>query len=145
MKTYRLEIVTPAQRELEEIARVHLDLVGPVSARKITDQIYGSLERLKTFPMSGSLPRDRYLREAGYRFLISGKYICMYRLIEDTVFVNHIVHGATDYPRLLKTCGRTGFMEKLIPRGQAFKKPAPSSVITQRKQLRVIYFSAGQG
>ncbi len=117
MKTYRLEIVTPAQRELEEIARVHLDLVGPVSARKITDQIYGSLERLKTFPMSGSLPRDRYLREAGYRFLISGKYICMYRLIEDTVFVNHIVHGATDYPRLLKTLRDVPDHEKLISAG----------------------------
>ena len=47
MRTYKLEILTPAQRELEEIALVHLELVGRVSARNITNKILGSLERLK--------------------------------------------------------------------------------------------------
>jgi toxin ParE1/3/4 len=100
--TYRLEILTPAQRELEEIASVHFELAGPVSARKITDKIYASLERLTTFPLSGSLPRDRKIREAGYRYVISGKYICVYRLIGNTVYVYHIVYGPADYPQLLK-------------------------------------------
>ena len=102
MLMYKLEILTPAQRELEEIALVHFELVGPVSARNITDRILESIERLKAFPLSGSLPRDRELREAGYRYVISGKYICVYKLIGNTVFVYHIVHGATDYPRLIK-------------------------------------------
>jgi Plasmid stabilization system protein len=102
VQTYKPEILTPAQRELEEIALVHFELVGPASARNITDQILKSMERLKIFPLSSPLPRDRELREDGYRYLISGKYICIYRLIENTVFVYHIVHGATDYPRLFK-------------------------------------------
>jgi len=100
--TYKLGILTPAQRELEEIARVYLELAGADSARKVTDQIFDSLERLKRYPLSGSLPRDRWLREAGYRLVISGKYIAAYRLMGDTVFVYHIAHGATDYPTLLK-------------------------------------------
>jgi toxin ParE1/3/4 len=100
---YRLEILTPAQRELEEIARVHFELVGPVSARNITDKIYASLERLTRFPLSGSLPPDRQIREAGYRYVISGKYICVYRLVGNTVYVYHIVYGPTDYPQLLKS------------------------------------------
>lgn len=100
--TYRLAILTPAQRELEEIARVYLELAGAESARKVTDQILDSLERLKTYPLSGSLPRDRWLRDAGYRLIISGKFIAVYRLIESTVYVYHIAHGATDYPTLLK-------------------------------------------
>jgi plasmid stabilization system protein ParE len=100
--TYKLAILTPAQRELEEIARVYLELAGADSARRITDQILDSLERLKTYPLSGSLPRDRWLRDAGYRLVISGKYIAVYRLIERTVFVYHIAHGASDYPTLLK-------------------------------------------
>jgi len=100
--TYKLAILTPAQRELEEIARVYLELAGADSARRITDQILDSLERLKTYPLSGSLPRDRWLREAGYRLIISGKFIAAYRLMGDTVFVYHIAHGATDYPTLLK-------------------------------------------
>ena len=98
----KLELLTPAQRELEEIARVYLELAGADSARKITDQILDSLERLKTYPLSGSLPRDRWLREAGYRLVISGKYLAVYRLVGNSVFVYHIAHGASDYPTLIK-------------------------------------------
>jgi len=100
--TYKLTILTPAQRELEEIARVYLELAGADSARRITDQIFDSLERLKRYPLSGSLPRDRWLREAGYRLIINGKYIAAYRLLNDTVFVYHIAHGATDYLTLFR-------------------------------------------
>ena len=102
VQTFKLAILTPAQRELEEIARVYLELAGADSARKITGQILDSLERLKTYPLSGSVPRDRWLREAGYRLVISGKFIVVYRLIERTVYVYHIAHGASDYPTLLK-------------------------------------------
>ena len=101
-QTIKLAILAPAQRELEEIARVYLELAGADSARRITDQILNSLERLKTYPLSGSLPRDRWLREAGFRLIISGKYIAAYRLMGDTVFVYHIAHGASDYPTLIK-------------------------------------------
>jgi plasmid stabilization system protein ParE len=100
--TYKLALLTPAQRELEEIARVYLELAGADSARKITDQILDSIVRLQEYPLSGSLPRDRWLREAGYRLIISGKFIAAYRLLGDTVFVYHIAHGASDYPTLMK-------------------------------------------
>ena len=101
-QTFKLAILTPAQRELEEIARVYLELAGADSARKITGQILDSLERLKTYPLSGSLPLDRMLREAGYRLVISGKYLAVYRLVGNSVFVYHIAHGASDYPTLIK-------------------------------------------
>jgi toxin ParE1/3/4 len=100
--TYKLELLTPAQRELEEIALVYLELAGADSARKITNQILDSLERLKVYPLSGSAPRDRWLREAGFRLVISGKFVAAYRLIGSTVYVYHIAHGATDYPKLMK-------------------------------------------
>jgi len=87
---------------LEEIARVYMELAGAESARRITDHILDSLDRLKTFPLSGSLPRDRWLREAGFRLVISGKFLAAYRLIDSTVFVYHIAHGASDYPKLMK-------------------------------------------
>ena len=38
-KTYNLDILPPAQAELEEIARVHMALSGVQSARRITDKI----------------------------------------------------------------------------------------------------------
>ena len=96
-----LVILEPAQRELEEIAQIHLNLVGPESARKITNEILDSLSRLERFPLSGHIPRDKELR-GGYRYVIAGKYICVYRLIAETVFVYHIAHGASNYPSLFK-------------------------------------------
>lgn len=91
-----------AQCKLEQIARLHLNLVGPNSARKITNRIFDSLTRLEQFPLSGTLPRDKQLRDSGFRYVIAGKYICVYKLIGETVFVYHIAHGATNYPLLFK-------------------------------------------
>lgn len=47
---YKLKFLTPAQRELEEIALVHMELVDVESARKITNRIYSALEHLKIHP-----------------------------------------------------------------------------------------------
>lgn len=98
---YKLELLTPAQRELEEIALVHMELVGVESARKITDRIYGALDHLKSHPKMGVACIDKMLRSEGYRMLICGHYLCIYRLLGETIFVYHIVDGRTNYPRLL--------------------------------------------
>lgn len=97
-----LVILEPAQRELEEIAQIHLNLAGPESAGKITKEILDTLSRLEQFPLSGHIPRDKELRIGGYRYVIAGKYICVYHLIAQTVFVYHIAHGASNYPSLFK-------------------------------------------
>lgn len=98
----KLVLLEPAQRELEEIARLHMNLVGPNSARKITNKVFDSLSRLELFPLFGSLPRDKELLRDGYRYVIAGKYICAYKLIGETVYVYHIAHGAGNYPLLFK-------------------------------------------
>lgn len=102
MQDYKLEILAPAWAELEEIADYHLMMLDPVSAKKITDQILLSIERLKTYPLSYAAISDNELSTLEYRVVISGKYVCVYRLIRDTVFVYHIVHGSRDYPGLFK-------------------------------------------
>ena len=104
---YKLELLTPAQRELEEIARVHLELVGPASARRITDRIYDALEKLEQYPYLGFVCMDKQLAAAGYRVLICGNYLCFYRLIGIVVFVYHIVDGRADYPKLLAGLEKT--------------------------------------
>ncbi len=98
----KLIILEPAQRELEEIAQLHLNLVGPNSARNITNLILDTLSRLEMFPLSGQIPQDKELRGNGYRYVIAGKYICVYRMIAENVFVYHIAHGASNYPSLFK-------------------------------------------
>ncbi len=98
----KLVLLEPAQRELEKIAQLHRNLVGPNSARKITNEIFDALSRLELFPLSGSLPRDKALLRDGYRYVIAGKYICVYRVLGDTVYVYLITHGASNYPLLFK-------------------------------------------
>jgi plasmid stabilization system protein ParE len=98
---YELVLLAPAERELEEIARVHLELAGLHSARKITDRIYSALENLETFPKMGVICKDKQLAAEGYRMLICGNYLCFYRQISKYIFVYHIVDGRTDYPKLL--------------------------------------------
>ena len=102
-RTYKLDILPPAQAELEEIARIHLALSGPKSSRDITDKIYASMERLTMFPLSCPPIRDEQLSAAGYRYILTGKYLIFYRSFGDTVVIYHIAHGSTDYPKLLKT------------------------------------------
>ena len=70
------------------------------SARNITNLILDS--RLELFPLSGHIPQDKELRNGGYRYVIAGKYICVYRLIAEMVYVYHIAHGASNYPTLFK-------------------------------------------
>ncbi len=98
-----LDILPPAQAELEEIARIHMALSGPKSARDITDKIYAAMDQVTLFPMSGPPIRDEQLSVAGYRYVSSGKYLIFYRQFGDTIVIYHIVHGSTDYPKLLKT------------------------------------------
>ena len=90
-------------RALEELARLYLSLAGAESARRITDQIYESLEQLTRFLLSGPPMRETELRNLGYRFLVVEKYIVIYRLIGDTVFVYHIFDGRSDYPTLFRS------------------------------------------
>lgn len=99
----KLIILESAQRELEEIAQLHLNLAGPNSARKITDLILDTLSRLEMFPLSGHIPQNKQLYGNGYRYVIAGKYICVYRVIAEIVFVYHIAHGASNYPTLFKS------------------------------------------
>lgn len=102
-KSYAVQILDPAQGELEEIARLYLSLSGVRSARMITDRIYEALEQLTRFPLSGAPMRDSALRGLGYRFIVAEKYIILYRLIGDTVFVYHIFDGRSDYPTLFRS------------------------------------------
>ncbi len=103
MPKCKVEILESAWRELEEIAGYHLLVVGPISAKKITDRILDALERLKEFPLSCPYVPDNELKGQDYRMLPCDQYLCIYRLIGDVVYVYHIAHGATEYGNLLKS------------------------------------------
>ena len=101
MPKCKIEILAPAWKELEEIADYHLLMVGKISAATITDRILDALERLEEFPLSCPYVPDTELKGQDYRMFVCDKYVCIYRLIGDTVYGYHIAHGATEYGKHL--------------------------------------------
>lgn len=102
MYEYEVELLAPAWRELEEIADMHLALVGAKSAQKITDRILEDIDRLSLSPHLGKVCEEQMLAAKNYRRLVSGKYLCFYRIIGKKVYVYHIVNGKRDYPKLFE-------------------------------------------
>ena len=58
------------------------------------------IERLESFPDSGSLTPDRWLNGQGYRMVISKRYVSIYRPIGKVVYVYHITDTQTEYTKL---------------------------------------------
>lgn len=102
MPKAKVEILTPALNDIDKIADYHLLAAGPISAEKITDKLIDSIEKLGEYPLLGAEHSDPVLQERGYRKLVCGEYICVYRLIDDTIYVYRVVHGMTDYPKLFR-------------------------------------------
>ena len=81
MLKHKVVLLNPAWLDLDAIANYHMNTVGLDSARKITNKIFNDLERLETFPLSCPIAPYRELAEQGYRILVSGKYVCLYKFI----------------------------------------------------------------
>ena len=99
-KTYKVEILPSAWEDLKSIEDYYLLQFSVESAMKVTEQILDSLERLESFPEFGSLTPDKWLNRKGYRMVISGRYVSIYRVIGETVSVYHIADTQTEYTKL---------------------------------------------
>lgn len=82
------------------IAFLYLLQSSAESAMKVTEQSLDSLERLESFPESGSLVPDKWLNRKGYRMVISGRYVSIYRVIGEKVYVYHIADTQIEYTKL---------------------------------------------
>ncbi len=111
MKKIKVEILEPAQIELEEIITIYANSSGIKSAHRLLNKIYDAVAQLAVFPLSGLQLRDKQLSLAGYRLLVVEEYLCIYRIVEKTVYVYHIVHGSTNYPQLLKSYQSSTFSD----------------------------------
>ena len=99
MSEYRLQFLRAAVDDLDRIADFHLQMVGAASAQRITDQILDAVKHLEKYPYLGSLHPDPVLASMEYRRIVSGNYVCVYKVIDQTIFIYRIVNGVTDYPK----------------------------------------------
>ena len=101
MKEHRAIILPAAWNDLDSINE-YISQNDPIMADHTIDMIIESIQRLETFPFSAPLVSFTKLSEKGYRVLRCEKYLCFYRITDKKVLVYHIIHGARDYPVLLK-------------------------------------------
>lgn len=101
MNNYMVRILSEARFELRDIANYYKLKVGAVSAKKITNRILDNIDKLSEFPEMGMVPPFTMIAEAGYRMLIIDEYLCFHNIVENNIFVSHIVHGSVDYMKRL--------------------------------------------
>lgn len=99
----KLIYLAPARGDLLDIARYHLENVGVSSAREITEKIENTINRLTLFPLMGQIHPDHVLAESGYRkVVVTSTYVCVYKVIDEVIYIYRIVNAKTDYPKLLR-------------------------------------------
>ena len=102
-KRYKLAYLTPAEQDIKEIVKFHLNRVGVQSSRAIYQEIRKNIQRLRDFPLLGQIHPDPLLAAEDYRKLVlTDTYVAVYKVDGDTVYIYRVVNGATDYPRLLQ-------------------------------------------
>ena len=73
------------------------------TAEKAVNTILDSLERLLSFPDSGSLTPDPWLNSLGYRMVISDRRnVSIYKRTGDTIYVYLIADTRTEYTRIFR-------------------------------------------
>lgn len=101
MGKYKVELLPAAWDDLQEIFDfIFID--NSKAAEHVFDMIMKSLRPLENFPNSGVYVPDKKLQKYGFRMAIASPYISFYRLVDNTVYIYHIVHGARNYADLLK-------------------------------------------
>ncbi|MBI4224384.1 MAG: type II toxin-antitoxin system RelE/ParE family toxin [Deltaproteobacteria bacterium] len=97
---YSVFYLSPAEKDLEAV----FDFIrrdSPASAERFLKRVDRSVARLGRFPLTGVVPRDRFLRQKGFRVLVVGNYLVFYRVERKAVWIYRILHGKRRYQFLL--------------------------------------------
>ena len=98
--TYRVEILPTAWEDLKRIEDWYVIQFDVETALKVSDSILDAIERLESYPDSGSLTPDKWLNQQGYRMVICKKHVAIYKKIKEVVYIYHIADTQTEYTKL---------------------------------------------
>jgi addiction module RelE/StbE family toxin len=101
MKQYKVELLPAAWQDIDEISD-YLIAKNVQAAQRIIDLLMTEMRKLAAMPEARPYVRNEGLRRQGYRVLVCEKYLCIYKIVGDTVFIHHVVHGARNYPLLFE-------------------------------------------
>lgn len=95
-------ILQAAWENISSIADYLMQNASVRTAEETTDAILGTIELLGSMPYLGPLHHDPVLQKMGYRKLICGSYLCVYRIIDDVPTVYRVFHTHQDYTWRMK-------------------------------------------
>ena len=101
---YSVEILPGAIEDLNNIYRYYFEESQERAvAEKMTDEIEAAILSLEDYPKAHPVSRDKRLEKKGYRKLIIGNYIALYKINEKTklVTVAGIFHGMMNYAKYI--------------------------------------------
>ncbi|MCL2793088.1 MAG: type II toxin-antitoxin system RelE/ParE family toxin [Spirochaetaceae bacterium] len=99
---YSVEILPRAIEDLDNIYRYYFEESQERTvADKMTNEIEAAILNLEEFPKANPISRDKRLAKKGYRKLIVGNYITLYKIADKTklVTVARVFHGMMDYSK----------------------------------------------
>lgn len=96
----RVEILPTAWKDLEKIEDWYAEQFSVEVAIKVSETILNSIDNLKIFPNVGVLTPDEWLNEQGYKMVICGLHVAIYKTINGVIYIYHIADTRTDYPSL---------------------------------------------
>lgn len=86
-----------AYEDIAEISARIERYAGRSASQKTIDKILTSIDLLATTPYLGPLHHDDVLARLGYRKLVVGKYVVVYRVDDERATVLRVFNGKSDY------------------------------------------------
>ncbi len=91
-----------ALNDLDEIwTYINNELQNPAAAKKIVSDILDTIEKVQDFAEIGPPLFMITEFESDYRFLVCGKYIAFYRVMDIEVHIDRVFYGRLNYMRIL--------------------------------------------
>ena len=102
---FKVKFTATAKEDMRNIAIYIAEASGEKSvAVNFVNELRQKTKILEDFPESGSLPRDRVLLSAGYRFLVHKEYLIFYHYEakEEISYILAIFNAKRDYTRVMR-------------------------------------------
>ena len=102
---FKVKFTATAKEDLRNIALYIAEASGEKSvAVNFVNELRQKTKILEDFPESGSLPRDRVMLSAGYRFLVHKEYLIFYHdeAKEKISYILAVFNAKRDYTRVMR-------------------------------------------
>ena len=101
---YDLFVTEAANEDLDDaLGYIAEDLSNPAAAKNLLDKVEFCYQQLKEFPLLYESCHDLRLRHQGYRKVVIGNYVLIYRPVENEqkIYILRFFYGSRDYEKLI--------------------------------------------